>query len=452
MPNNYVLLEKIVVGAAGAASVTFANIPQTGYTDLVVKLSTRTSNSNVFGAVTMDFNGSTSSQSTKYLFGSGSTVGTSTLSNLYIGDGNGSTSTSNTFSNMEVYIPNYADSNNKSAFSDAVGETNATTIYASLQAQLWSNTAAITSIRFNSITGGGSFVQGSTFYLYGVAKLGTTPAIAPKAAGGDIVMTDGTYWYHAFLSSGTFTPATNLSCDVLQVAGGGGGGSRSGGGGGAGGISYLASQSLSITNYTVTIGAGGTPGSRSVNGTNGSNSQFASLTAAAGGGVGGSALGNLYGTAGNSGGSGGGGCNNGTGGVGTSGQGFAGGSSNSSSYDAAGGGGAGAVGANASTGGAGSGAGAGGAGVNTYSTWLNTTGTGVSGYIAGGGGGGSYGSSNHGAGGSGGGGAGADSAPTAGTANTGGGGGGAGNSANTNTTPTGAAGGSGLVIVRYLVA
>jgi hypothetical protein len=56
-----------------------------------------------------------------------------------------------------------------------------------------------------------SFVQYSTFYLYGVAALGTTPAIVPYATGGDTIMTDGTYWYHTFVSSGTFTPAKALS-------------------------------------------------------------------------------------------------------------------------------------------------------------------------------------------------------------------------------------------------
>jgi hypothetical protein len=42
MTANYVLLEKITVGAATAASVTFSGIPQTGYTDLVVKASNKT--------------------------------------------------------------------------------------------------------------------------------------------------------------------------------------------------------------------------------------------------------------------------------------------------------------------------------------------------------------------------------------------------------------------------
>jgi hypothetical protein len=76
------------------------------------------------------------------------------------------------------------------------------------------------------IINAGSFVQNSTFYLYGVAKLGTTPAIVPYATGGDTIMTDGTYWYHTFVSSGTFTPQKAMSCDVLVVAGGGGGGSK----------------------------------------------------------------------------------------------------------------------------------------------------------------------------------------------------------------------------------
>ena len=167
MANTYVAIATVTVGSGGASTIEFTSIPQT-YTDLLVKLSTRTTNADVYGAVTMDFNGSTSSQSSKYLYGTGSVAGSISVgSTLYIGDGNGSTSTSNTFSNMEVYIPNYTSSNNKSASSDAVGETNATTIYMSLQANLWSNTAAITSIRFNAITSK-SFNQYSTATLYGI--------------------------------------------------------------------------------------------------------------------------------------------------------------------------------------------------------------------------------------------------------------------------------------------
>ena len=56
MPSNYVLLEKVTVGAAGAASVTFTSIPQTGYTDLVVKMSARSTSGADWNSVS--FNGS----------------------------------------------------------------------------------------------------------------------------------------------------------------------------------------------------------------------------------------------------------------------------------------------------------------------------------------------------------------------------------------------------------
>jgi hypothetical protein len=450
MPANYVLLGEITVSTS-VASVTFSNIPQTGYTDLVMKMSARSNRADLSDGIVISPNGSTANATQILLFGNGTSAGSTPLTLIVGGISTGANDTSETFGNSELYIPNYNSTTTfKSMSSDGVNENNATTAFQGLRALLWSNNSAITSLVITPQVGT-AWVANSTFYLYGVAALGTTPVIAPKATGGDIITNDGTYWYHAFLSSGIFTPSTTLSCDVLQIAGGGGGGSRAGGGGGAGGISYLTSQSVSATNQIVTVGSGGTGNGRSGRASNGFNSQFASLTAAVGGGYGASAIGSVVGGAGGSGGGG----SNGAGGVGgsaTSGQGFAGGNSNPTSFDAGGGGGAGAVGANASASGLGSGSGAGGTGVNTYSSWASATGTGISGFYAGGGGGGSFGSSNHGAGGAGGGGTGADTAPTNGTANTGGGAGGAGNSANSDGTPVGANGGSGIVIVRYTVA
>lgn len=224
MPANYVLLEKITVGAAGASSVTFNSIPQTGYTDLVVKASVQANNSASSSyALKITYNGNAANYSDIYLRGSGASVisaSNSSASSTYLGE-IPSTFLTNIFGNAEVYIPNYAGSNNKSFSNDAVSEANATTAWATLTAGLWSNASAITSITLSSTV---DLAPNSTFYLYGVAKLGTTPAIAPKATGGDVIMTDGTYWYHAFRSSGTFTPTLAISCDYLVVAGGGGGG------------------------------------------------------------------------------------------------------------------------------------------------------------------------------------------------------------------------------------
>jgi len=444
MANTYTLLETITVGAAGAASVTFNSIPQTGYTDLIVKFSARNA-SGTINSLSMSFNGSSANFSNRYIQGSGSAAYSFSRTDAYlINVINEANSTANTFSNCEVTIPNYRLANYKSFSVDGVTETNAAAESMTLIAGLWSNTAAITSITFTGDTS--NFAQHSTFSLYGVSALGVTPTKAPKATGGSIIQTDGTYWYHAFLSSGTFTPATALSCDVLVVAGGGGGGGyNNAGGGGAGGVLAFASQSIGTSGQTVTIGAGGA-GSGSVTGASGSNSSFAALTAAVGGGGGGAgAIAGTGMTAPTTGGSGGGGGFDAfyPGAAGTSGQGFAGGtgSPTPSNYPAGGGGGAGGVGSTS----------AGGVGTTSVTNWgalstaLSTTGLGASSYLAGGGGGGA--NATGGTGGTGGGGRGGNGAVgVAATANTGGGGGGGGGAA------AGAAGGSGLVIVRYLAA
>jgi hypothetical protein len=455
MPANYVLLEKAVVGAAGAASVTFNSIPQTGYTDLVLKASPR-------GTVAEDsmnirFNSDTGSNYPYRGFvGQGSSVSSFNGTNTSIGLGRQaqSTNTANTFGSAEFYITNYTSANYKSVSADAAEENNNSVARQQFAGAVWNSTAAITTI--SVFPGSGSFAQYSTFSLYGVAKYAVTPVIAPFATGGDVIQSDGTYWYHAFLASGTFTPLKALSCDVLVVAGGGSGGSNAnsntgGGGGGAGGVLAFTGQSLaSGTGYTATVGGGGAASGTNTIGTVGSDSQFSSLTLVKGGGYGGSpSSGAGIGGVGGSG--GGAGTNFGSsaaGGSATSGQGFAGGVSYTNNY-AGGGGGSGAVG------GAGivSASGAGGAGLNTWSTWLSPTGLGVSGFIAGGGGGGAGGAITgfFGTAGSGGGGRGATggTASDAGTANTGGGGGGNGYSSTYGGAFASGAGGSGLVIIRY---
>jgi hypothetical protein len=440
MPNNYVLLERIELNAS-AASVTFASIPQTGYTDLKVVVSARTDSSNTgaYGdGLIFYYNSLTTNLSTKRLYGQGNgPVGSTGGSIQYGGMVSTSGQTANTFGSSEIYIPNYAGSSFKSSSGDGVSENNATTNQMQIAANLWSSTAAITSITFALETGSTNFAANSTFSLYGLAALGTTPAIAPKASGGNIIDYDGTYWIHTFLSSGTFTPAIGLTCDYLVIAGGGGAGRGTAGGGGAGG--YQAGSSFAVASTTpisVTVGAGGaaqttadTPGNA------GSNSVFSSITAN-GGGRGGS----YYGATGGNGGSGGGAGNddvnnNIQGGTGS--QGFNGGGSVSNSYYAGGGGG-GSSAAGGSPTSSSSAGGAGGAG-----TASSISGTSVT--RAGGGGGSTVFGSAGGAGGSGGGGAGGKNPASgnAATINTGSGGG-AGHGAG-----GGGAGGSGIVIIRY---
>ena len=449
MPENYVLLERTELNTS-AASVTFANIPQTGYTDLKIVMSTRVSATSNPDFTEMSVNGSLANFTSRRIQGNGASATSSSFSNSYaiVETDN---FTANTFGSVEIYCPNYTSSNPKSFSVDAVTENNATTSYAEMWAWLWNQTASITSLGFARTSG--TFLAGSTFSLYGIAALGTTPVIAPKASGGNRIDNDGTYWYHTFTSSGSFVPQTGLSCDVLVVAGGASAGSNQrGGGGGAGGLLAFTSQAfVSGTNYAATVGAGGpATASATIKGNNGSDSQLGALTASVGGGAGASGGGGDA----NTGGSGGGvSYYNNTGPNGTSGQGNKGGNTTNSWPVSSGGGGAGGAGGDsrsATLGGLG--------GVGATSALINAmgaaTGTGeLSGgnyYYAGGGGGGGDGTATVNAGGLGGGGDGRTPPGEAGTANTGGGGGGG--SFISPSFAAGGAGGSGIIIVRYPIA
>jgi hypothetical protein len=445
MAQNYILLESIILTQT-ATSITFDNLPSSGYTDLKIMMSVRGSSGNSnyepigyringtapngvykssgangsatvdFGAVNDTFTASTAGGTWSRLSSSGTQPGGTTTSH---------------YSSDEFNLFNYRSSVDKSWSYDTAFENNSTTSYLEMTAGRFTSSTAVTSIAF--ALRDGSFVAGSTFALYGIAEKNTTPTIAPFATGGNVIAQDGTYWYHAFLSSGTFTPLKAITADILVVAGGGSPGQSGGGGGGAGGLLAHNSQSLIAGNYGVMIGAGGA--SSTTVGLNGSNSQFGSLTASIGGGGGGSNVGN---DKGNDGGSGGGAnaVENTPGpGLGTVGQGNNGGNYVSSN-SAGGGGGAGEAGNT-------DGGSQGGDGVSTYSSWglATTTGHNVSGtvWFAGGGGGGSNNLANTGVGGLGGGGGNAES----GFPNTGGGGG------STWTSAIYASGGSGIVIVRY---
>jgi hypothetical protein len=157
----------VTVGSGGAASIDFTSIPST-YTDLVLVLSGRTNRSANGDDISISFNGSTSNFSSKFLYGNGASAASFSSTGLAGIIGAGS-DTANTFGNMQVYIPNYAGSTNKSYSIDSVNENNATTAFASFLAGLWSNTAAITQITFTS-NNAANFVQYSTASLYGIKK------------------------------------------------------------------------------------------------------------------------------------------------------------------------------------------------------------------------------------------------------------------------------------------
>jgi hypothetical protein len=81
---------------------------------------------------------------------------------------NGATSTASTFTNWEMYVPNYANTSyNKSVSVDMASEQNATLAYVALYAGLMASTNAVNQITIFPQT---TFVEYSTASLYGILK------------------------------------------------------------------------------------------------------------------------------------------------------------------------------------------------------------------------------------------------------------------------------------------
>ena len=169
MANTFELIESTTLGSA-QSSVTIGSggtIPQT-YTDLCVKMSIRGTKTGTGEGLFMSINGLTTNRSWKWIYGAGSgSGGSSGGSDHMIGNMTASSSTSNTFSNIELYIPNYASTSQYKTISvDTVDENNATSAFMTLLASLWSSNSAITSLTFAPEAN--NFDVGSSFYLYGV--------------------------------------------------------------------------------------------------------------------------------------------------------------------------------------------------------------------------------------------------------------------------------------------
>lgn len=171
MAVTYSLISSVTVGSGGAANIDFTSIPAT-YTDLLLKMSLRSSGSgNVGQRIGIRFNGASTDAnfSTRLFYGDGSITGSFTSTTGFTAWMPDGAVTANIFSNVEVYIPNYTGSNNKTFSTDGVMENNATTSYMGLFAGLWSNTSAINAIKIFEVSSN-NLVQYSTAYLYGISN------------------------------------------------------------------------------------------------------------------------------------------------------------------------------------------------------------------------------------------------------------------------------------------
>jgi hypothetical protein len=164
MATTYEAIATVEVGSGGAANIEFTSIPGT-YTDLAIKLSVRTGFAGVADDMLLTLNGSASGFSNRYIYGNGSSVFSATAYGNLVGNPVGSTATANTFSNIEIYFPNYASSNEKSYSVDSVSENNAAAANAFMIAGKNTTVSAITSL---SVAGSSNFVEYSTATLYGI--------------------------------------------------------------------------------------------------------------------------------------------------------------------------------------------------------------------------------------------------------------------------------------------
>lgn len=172
MANTYKLIASNTLGST-TNTVTFSSIPNT-YTDLILKYSARTNDTNTNdNTVIMTVNGSSSTiysitvlrgnGAATISFASSDTTSFNTITNI-----NGTGATADTFSSVEIYIPSYTASANKPLSFDNAQETNATTAYRLTGAGLFRSTSAISSISLAIGDSTKGFIANSSFWLYGI--------------------------------------------------------------------------------------------------------------------------------------------------------------------------------------------------------------------------------------------------------------------------------------------
>jgi len=176
MANTFTLIEAKTLSSA-VSTVTFSLIPQT-YTDLRLVLSLRSSTKEGLDEYSNNRvrpNADANLSYNDYILGqynSGVATGVYSAQNIGIlfNYANGNLTTGNTFSNTEIYFPNYTSSIYKSFIIHNAMENNSTKGLINIAGGVWNNTAPITSL---TITEGnsGSYVVDSSFYLYGIKKL-----------------------------------------------------------------------------------------------------------------------------------------------------------------------------------------------------------------------------------------------------------------------------------------
>jgi hypothetical protein len=166
-------LGTVTVPSGGLSSITFAGIPQTGYSHLQVRAIARSTAAQNFYGPRMRVGSSTIDSGSNYalhqLYGTGSAAAASAgVSNteMYATTGPAANDTANSFGVIVVDILDYANTNKYKTARFLGGTDLNGSGYIHLNSGLWMNTSAISQIQF--FPSGGNFAEYSQFALYGV--------------------------------------------------------------------------------------------------------------------------------------------------------------------------------------------------------------------------------------------------------------------------------------------
>ena len=166
-------IQTVIVGSGGAASIDFTSISGS-FTDLLVVLSGRSTEAVRGNNVFCKFNNDgAAGVSSRWLNGNGSTASASTDSGGSSGvlirlASDANQETASTFSSVQIYIPNYAGSTNKSLSAETATEDNFSTAYQAIVTGTWFSTAAINRVTLTPQAN--TWLQHSSATLYGITK------------------------------------------------------------------------------------------------------------------------------------------------------------------------------------------------------------------------------------------------------------------------------------------
>jgi hypothetical protein len=159
---DYESIATVTVGSGGSSSVSFTSIPST-YQHLQIRYTARTNRSATSDILNITLNGSATTTG-HYIYGTGSAALAGVL-NSFVGWATANSTASNTFGTGIIDVLDYKDTNKNRVLRSLVGWDGNGDGEISLTSVLQTSTSALSSL---TITPTGSFVQYSSFALYGI--------------------------------------------------------------------------------------------------------------------------------------------------------------------------------------------------------------------------------------------------------------------------------------------